>query len=169
MKNLLLIRHAKSRWDDAGLSDRERRLNKRGKRDAPAMGLLLKEKGLLPDLILSSPAKRAAKTAKLIAEAIGYPKKQIDIRDDIYEQSLDALLGLIAGLDDGQERVFLIGHNPEITALANRLTGADIENVPTCGVVSVEFSYVRWQDCVQAGGKLALFVRPPKNLPDDGP
>ena len=76
MKNLLLIRHAKSSWDDPLLSDQERPLNKRGKRDAPAMGLMLKEKGLHPDLILSSPAKRALKTAKLIAEAIDYPKKQ---------------------------------------------------------------------------------------------
>jgi len=140
MKNLILIRHAKSKWDDATLSDRERSLSKRGKRDAPVMGQLLKEKNLSPDRILSSPAKRALKTAKLIAEAIGYPKKQIDIREEIYMQGLEALLELVSKLDDDWNRVYLTGHNPELTELANRLTGADIENVPTCGIVSVEFS-----------------------------
>jgi len=162
MKNLILIRHAKSSWDDASLTDRERTLNKRGKREAPVMGRLLKEKDLRPDRILSSPAKRALKTAKLIAEEIGYPKKKIDTHDEIYEQGLDALVGLIAGLDDDWDRVFLTGHNPELTELANRLTAAGIDNVPTCGIVSVEFSQSRWRDCAKAVGTLALFERPPK-------
>jgi len=162
MKNLILIRHAKSSWDDASLTDRERSLNKRGKRDAPVMGRLLKEKDLRPDRILSSPAKRALKTAKLIAEEVGYPNKRIDVREELYEQGLDALVGLVAGLDDGWDRVFLAGHNPELTDLANRLTGAGIENVPTCGVVSIEFSLERWRDCAREGGRLALFERPPK-------
>ena len=162
MKNLILIRHAKSSWDDASLTDRERTLNKRGKRDVPIMGRLLKEKGLCPDRILSSPAKRALKTAKLIAEEVGYPKKKIDIQEEIYEQGLDSLVELVAGLDDDWDRVFLTGHNPELTELANRLAGAGIENVPTCGVVSIEFSGQRWRDCVKEVGTLALFERPPK-------
>jgi phosphohistidine phosphatase len=169
MKNLLLIRHAKSSWDDVALSDRERPLNKRGKHDAPVMGQLLKEKNLMPDVIVSSPAKRALKTAKLIAEAVGYPKKQIDIRDAIYEHGLDALLELIAGLNDDGQRVFLVGHNPEITTLANRLSGADIENVPTCGIVSITFPQDHWREAVQTGGTLAFFARPPKQLVDDAP
>lgn len=162
MKNLILIRHAKSSWDDASLTDRERTLNKRGKQDAPVMGRLLKEKGLRPDRILSSPAKRALKTAKLIAEEVGYPKKKIDTQEEIYEQGLEALLELISDLDDDWERVFLTGHNPELTELANRLTGEGIDNVPTCGIVSVEFSARRWRDCAKEGGRLALFERPPK-------
>jgi len=162
MKNLILIRHAKSSWDDATLADRERTLNKRGKRDAPAMGQLLKGKGLLPGRILSSPAKRALKTAKLIAEEVGYPKNKIDVREDAYERGVDALVKLVAGLEDGWDRVYLVGHNPELTELANRLTGAGIENVPTCGVVSVEFSASRWRDGAKEGGALAFFERPPK-------
>ena len=172
MKNLILIRHAKSSWDDASLTDRERTLNKRGKRDAPAMGRLLKEKGLRPDHILSSPAKRALKTAKLIAEQLDYPKKKIDTKDEIYGQGLDALVELIAGLDDGWDRVFLTGHNPELTELANRLIGAGIDNVPTCGVVSVVFSAQHWRDCAREGGRLAFFERPAKlaaeGFPDTG-
>ena len=163
MKNLLLIRHAKSSWDDLSLSDRERPLNKRGKRDAPAMGLLLKEKGLLPDLIFSSPAKRALKTAKIIAEEVGYPKNHIEVRESIYGQGLDSLLGLIGSIDDGMESVFLIGHNPELTELANRLSNANIANVPTCGIVSIEFAAAHWNDCVPAIGKLAFFERPVKS------
>ena len=166
MKNLLLIRHAKSSWDDASLGDRERSLNKRGKRDAPYMGKLLLERGLKPDALLSSPAKRALKTAKLIAEEIDFPKKRIDILEDLYEQGLNALLEVVARLDDGWERVALIGHNPELTDLANHLTGAGIDNVPTCGLVSVEFSQEHWRDCAREGGRLALFERPPKLKPE---
>jgi phosphohistidine phosphatase len=162
MKNLILIRHAKSSWDDEGLSDKERPLNKRGKHDAPFMGKRLKEMGLLPDAILSSPAKRALKTAKLIAEELGYPKKRIDIRDAIYGQGTTALVELITELEENWNRIFLVGHNPDLTDLANRLAGASIENVPTCGVVSIEFFASNWPDCVREGGRLALFERPPK-------
>ncbi len=166
MKNLLLIRHAKSSWEDPMLSDQERPLNKRGKKDAPAMGRLLKEKNLPADLIVCSPAKRAFKTAKLIAEEMGYPKKRIEVREEIYEQGLDALIELIGKLEDSLDRVFLIGHNPELTDLANRLTGAGIENVPTCGIVSIEFPLSHWKDCALKGGKLALFERPAKQKVD---
>lgn len=170
MKTLLLIRHAKSSWDDISLGDRERPLNKRGKKDAPAMGRLLKEKGLLPELVISSPVKRALKTAKLIAEEIDYPKKRIEIREDIYGQGTDALVQLIGGLDESLDNVYLIGHNPELTDLANRLTGAGIHNVPTCGVIAIEFPLPTWAECVQQGGSLALFERPAKDknkLPTD--
>jgi phosphohistidine phosphatase len=166
MKNLLLIRHAKSSWDDPSLNDRDRTLNKRGKKDAPAMGRWLMEKNLSPGLFLSSPAKRALKTAKLIAEELGYPKKKIEVREAIYMQGLDALLELIGELDDGLSRVYLVGHNPVLTDLANRLTGAGIQNVPTCGIVSVEFALPSWRDCVREGGRLALFERPAKPKAD---
>ena len=162
MKNLLLIRHAKSSWNDPSLNDLDRTLNKRGKRDAPAMGRWLMEKNLVPDLILSSPAKRALKTAKLIAGELGYPNNQIEVRESSYIQGLDALIELIGGLDDGLARVVLVGHNPVLTDLANRLTGAGIHNVPTCGIVSVEFALPSWRDCAREGGRLALFERPAK-------
>ena len=162
MKNLILIRHAKSSWDDPSLIDRDRPLNKRGRRDAPVMGKLLLGKDLIPHRFLASPAKRALKTAKLIAEEIGFPKKDLDLREEIYAQGLDALIGLIADLNDEWKRVFLVGHNPELTDLANHLAGVGIDNVPTCGVVSIEFSAAHWRDCAQGGGKLAFFERPPK-------
>lgn len=162
MKNLILIRHAKSSWDDPGLSDLERPLNKRGKRDAPVMGRLLKEQGLLPDLILASPAKRSLKTARKIAREVGYPKDRIQTRETIYLQGIDALMELIRALDDQNNRVFLIGHNPDLTDLANRLSGADIANVGTCNVVSIEFPFAFWREISENTGRLALFERPPK-------
>ena len=162
MKNLLLIRHAKSSWADASLADWERPLNPRGKKDAPAMGRRLKSKGLLPDAIIASPAKRALQTAKLIACELGFPRQRIARREEIYAQGLDALVALVAGLPEDWERVFVVGHNPELTDLANRLCAAGIEKLPTCGVASIEFAAATWRDCARGGGRLAFFERPPK-------
>ncbi|MDD5035589.1 MAG: histidine phosphatase family protein [Methylococcaceae bacterium] len=167
MKTLILIRHAKSSWDDPALADRERPLNKRGKRDAPWMGRFLLEKELQPELMISSPAKRALKTAKIIAEEIAYPKKRIEIREELYLRGTETLIELIAGLDDGLHRVGLFGHNPDFTDLINRLSETGIDNLPTCGVVAIEFPLDHWRDCARQGGKIALFERPPRDsLPD---
>lgn len=162
MKNLLLIRHGKSSWRDTALSDFERPLNKRGKRDAPVMGVRLLELGLRPELIVSSPAKRALKTAKLIAATLEYPKKRIEVLGALYQADVAALLAIVAGLDAAYSRVLLVGHNPELTALAHHLSGAVLENVPTCGLVSVEFAVDTWPACTTTQGRLARFERPPK-------
>ena len=166
VKNLLLIRHAKSSWNDTTLSDRDRPLNKRGKRDAPAMGMLLKNAQLSPDLMLSSPATRAHKTARKIAKAVGYDPDRIVIREEIYLQGVSGLLDVLGGLDDTNQRIYLVGHNPELTELANQLTGAEIEYIPTCGIVSVEFDVDSWRDCVGTKGRVSLFVRPAKDKKD---
>ena len=84
MKTVILVRHAKSSWKDSSLKDYDRPLNKRGKRDAPFMGKKIREREILPDLILSSPAKRARKTAIRVAEEIGYPKEKIQYDDKMY-------------------------------------------------------------------------------------
>lgn len=162
MKNLILVRHAKSSWDDPTLPDQERPLSKRGKRDAPVMGRLLKQRGWVPDLILSSQATRAIKTANKLARELGYPKKRIEVREGIYLRGVDELVGLIAALDDHCQRVMLVGHNPEFTELAKRLTHAEIDNVPTCGVVSIVFEPASWKDCAHVGGRLEFFERPAK-------
>lgn len=166
MKTLILIRHAKSSRDDPFLSDRERPLSKRGKRDAPYMARLLNERGPRPDLIVSSPAKRALKTAKIFAEILGYPKKRIRVSEEIYLQGLGALLETVAGLDDALETACLVGHNPDLTELLDRLAAAGIDDIPTCAITVVEFDAAAWRDCVQlrAQGRLAWFERPPKPL-----
>lgn len=163
MKNLMLIRHAKSSWDDPNLSDLDRPLNKRGKTDAPTMGAMLLARELHPDRIISSPAKRALKTAKILAESLGYPKKKIDVHEAIYFHGLDDILDLIKNLEKTWERVYLVGHNPEITALANRLSNVHLENIPTCGIVSLSWSTKDWEDTIREHGKLEFFERPPKH------
>jgi phosphohistidine phosphatase len=163
MKTLVLIRHAKSSWDDPGLDDRERPLNKRGKRDAPAMGQLLLEKGMTPDLIVSSPAKRARKTAKILADALDYPRDGIELREALYLQGLETLLAVIASLDDAHACVFLVGHNPELTELANVLTGASIDNIPTAAAVAVDFKAKHWSKAGRGKGACAWFERPVKS------
>lgn len=155
MKNLVLIRHAKSSWADPLLEDKERPLKKRGKRDAIAMGRRLFEKGIAPDLIISSPAVRALKTARKIAREINYPKAKIVIDETLYFQGEQAMFNMIAGLKG--DTVFFIGHNPDLTDLANRLTNAQFESIPTCGVVSIELS--SWQ---QDSGVVLFFDRPIK-------
>ena len=98
MKRLFLVRHAKSSWDDPSLDDMDRPLNNRGKRNAPEMGIRLRKQGIIPDLLISSPAKRAHTTAKSISEEIGYPKKKIVIDDrlPIESGSVVMLLFLIS-------------------------------------------------------------------------
>lgn len=160
MKTLILIRHAKSSWKDTGLRDRERPLNKRGKRDAPAMGRQLSDAALLPDLIVSSPAVRAIKTARKIAKAIGYDRNRITIREEVYMGGVDSLLALIRGLDERAARVYLVGHNPDLTDLAIRLTGAGLDDIPTCGIAVLEFPCASWRECTATQGRLALLLRP---------
>src|SRR5437762_9041010 len=122
MKTLILVRHAKSSWDDTSLPDKDRPLNNRGKRDAPKMGERLAKRGAKPDLILSSPAKRALKTAEIIAKKLDYKRKDIVVDDRLYAVKPDDLLGVIRKLGDKLERVMVFGHNPELTELAHRLS-----------------------------------------------
>lgn len=162
-KILYLLRHAKSSWKDSSLYDFDRPLNKRGKRDAPFMGGVLKDKGVLPDLIISSPAKRAITTARKVAKEIGYPKDHIIGNENIYEASVSDLLDLINALDDSLNSAMLVGHNPTFTALANYLTDtASFDNVPTCGVVAIAFPGNDWKGVDEGTGKLLFFEYPKK-------
>jgi phosphohistidine phosphatase len=146
LKILILVRHAKSSWKDASLADRDRPLNKRGKRDAPEMGRRLAARGAAPDLIVSSPAARALATARIIAEAVGYPVDAIREDERLYLASPAELLEAIRDLDDGYDRVFLFGHNPGLTELVNELSEPAVDNVPTCGLVELRLAAERWAD-----------------------
>ncbi|WP_457599595.1 SixA phosphatase family protein, partial [Hydrogenimonas sp.] len=145
MRELFLVRHAKSSWDDPTLSDFERPLNERGKRDAPIMGEHLAKLGVHPDLILSSPAKRAKKSAKIFAEALGYDPERIEYLSSIYEASPQTLLYIVCQLPEKAKRVMLVGHNPSLTLLANQLGDIAIDNIPTAGVVGIAFDTGSWE------------------------
>jgi phosphohistidine phosphatase len=159
MKTLYLARHAKSSWKHPELSDIERPLNKRGKRDAPYIGNLLKEKGVKPDILISSPAVRARKTAVVIAELIDYPKSKILIDENIYESSSTELIKIIQSFDDKYNSVMMFGHNPGFTMLNNYLTDSFIDNIPTCGVVGIRFNS-SWKNIDGDSGKAFFFIYP---------
>ncbi len=163
MKRLYLIRHAKSSWNEPDLADIDRPLNKRGKRDAPFMGKRLKEQHKAnPDLILSSPAKRALRTAKIIAKEIDYPKGKIEIKDSLYGSGVEAMLNVIQYLDDSLDEVMLFGHNPDLTSLANYLSNHEVDNIPTCGIFCVDFDIQSWQDVGKGKGIFKFFDYPKK-------
>ena len=145
MKTLFLIRHAKSSWDDTALPDKDRPLNDRGRRDAPKMGERLAKRDVKPDLILSSPAMRALKTAEIIAKKLDYKRKDIVVDDRLYAVGADDLLDVIHKLGDKLERVMLFGHNPELTELAHRLS-SKITHMPTCAVAEFTFDAKSWSN-----------------------
>ncbi len=129
MKRLFLIRHAKSSWDDPALPDKDRPLGDRGRRDARKMGKRLAKRDVKPDLILSSPARRALKTARIIAKKLDYKLKDIVVDDRLYAGAVNDLLNVVHKLGDKLERVMLFGHNPELTEFAHRfceITHADM-------------------------------------------
>lgn len=161
MKTIILVRHAKSSWKDSSLEDFDRPLNKRGNRDAPFMGKKLKERKIIPDLLLSSPAKRARKTAIAVAKALDYPKKKIMFFDKMYHSSARYLLDLLNSLDDVNETIMLFGHNPSFNDFADRLLKRNrIYNIPTTGVFCIRFDVNQWQKIKEGKGEFVFFDFP---------
>jgi len=159
-RQLTLLRHAKSSWDDGKLKDRHRPLNDRGQRDAPLMGQRLRARGARPTLIVTSPAVRARRTAQIIAREIGYPLEFLQREEELYLASPDEIMAVLARQDSSLKDVIVCGHNPGLTDLANRLTGAGIDNVPTTGVVVIGLDLKSWADLNGAQGELLLFDYP---------
>ena len=165
MKTLLLIRHAKSSWDQAGLSDFDRPLNERGKNDAPAMAKRVKEKEIELDHLVSSPAKRARKTAKYFAEEFGFKKEDIKLVEGLYGATQSEFLQVIRDIKDKYKTVALFSHNPGITDFASSLTNIRIENMPTCSVFALKIKTDNWND-FESAEKNFLFFDYPKNSLD---
>ena len=164
MKSLYLIRHAKSN-QELGVEDFERPLNDRGKKDAPAMGKRLQNKGLTIDAFISSPAKRAKQTAELFAKKAGFREDAIQYLPDLYLADPAALRKVIEGMDDRYGSAAIFAHNPGITEMANLLTDARIDNMPTCAIFAVSISTDRWADFMQAE-RAYLFFDYPKRTDD---
>ena len=144
MKKVYFIRHAKSSWEDASLSDSQRPLNKRGFRDAPFMAKLLKSKGVKADLIITSPANRALTTAKYFAAEMNLPDEKIDINNIVYGAYPEDVINLVKNVDDKVDTLLVFGHNPTFTSIVNRYTEDYIANVPTCGIVKIEADINSW-------------------------
>jgi phosphohistidine phosphatase len=160
MRLLTVVRHAKSSWDYSELSDFERPLNDRGRRDAPQMAKRMLKVPPRPDLLLSSPATRALTTARLFADETGIKTQDVAVDAKIYDASVDALLKVVRGLDDGARHVVLFGHNPGVSELAHLLADCPFDEFPTCGVARFEFAAKSWADVAPHDGKLLHFIYP---------
>lgn len=162
-KQLYLIRHAKSSWVQPALADFDRPLNKRGKMNAPLMADRFAERGISPQRIVSSPAKRAKKTAQHMAKGTGFNKQDIIYEKGLYFSAYQEVINLIEKYLSDVGVLFVVGHNPIITDLAENLTGERFYNVPTCGVVGVGYSGENKFDNILDSGSL-LFFDYPKNV-----
>jgi len=160
LKTLILVRHAKSSWDDPGLNDFDRPLNDRGKKDAPKMAEKLSKKKIEIDAFISSPAKRAARTAKIFAEEFKAKKKKIIFKTELYLASENIFYDVIEKTDDKLNTIAVFSHNPGITDFANDLTEIKIDNIPTCGVFAVKIDTKRWADLKDAKKEFWFFDYP---------
>lgn len=164
MKRLTLLRHAKSSWSDGSLADIDRPLAKRGLRDAPRMADRLAQRGVKPDLILTSSARRARQTAELVEPALRRGRSlEIRVDPEIYLAGTGKLLDIVSALEDELDDVVLIGHNPGLTQLANTLLPTlRLANLPTAGSVGIDCAATNWRD-VDSAVRSLRFYDYPKN------
>ncbi len=144
MKTVYFVRHAKSSWDSPNLRDIDRQLNESGLKTAEKMASFISDLDIRPDVIISSPAKRAYSTAVFFAKSFGIETADIRIAEEIYEALMSDILQLINGLPQEIDTVMLFGHNPTFTNLANYFSPDFIPNVPTCGILKVEANTNNW-------------------------
>jgi phosphohistidine phosphatase len=162
MKTLLLMRHAKSSWDDARLRDIDRPLNDRGRRDVPAMGDRLAKRDIFPDMIMSSPAERASHTATIIAPYVKMPASHIVLADELYMANADIFLSIVQLCDDNVDTLMLISHNPGITQFAGQLTDCPIDHMPTAAIFIANFDVKAWHEVTPGSGEYVAFEYPKK-------
>jgi phosphohistidine phosphatase len=165
MKTLYIVRHAKSSWDFPDLPDLDRPIIEKGIYNTKKIAAELNDKKVVVDHIISSHAKRARETAKIIAAGINYPIEKIEVSKNIYELTDDDILDLIYGVDDDMISLMIIGHNPTFTQLANRFLDEQIELLPTSGIVSLNFDTNSWLEILKSKHK-TNFILFPKQLND---
>jgi phosphohistidine phosphatase len=163
LKTLLLIRHAKSSWDNITLSDFERPLNERGKTDSPKMAKRLRKKNVKIDAFISSPAKRAKKTAQYFVKEFDSSDDDIIIISSLYDAGLNDFSQAVKDINDKYESAAIFSHNPGITAFANQLiNNANIDNMPTCSIFAVQSNVEKWKDFSKAKKEFLFFDYPKK-------
>jgi len=166
MKRLILVRHAKSSWATPAQDDIDRPLNERGLRNAPDMACRLRERGQVPALAISSPARRALTTAQLMAAELRIAGADIRVEPSLYEASVETWLRVIAALPASAASVLMVGHNPTLTELANRLCHAlRSGNVPTCGVLCLDYDARSWNSVPESRPLEWSFDYPKRGVP----
>tara|TARA_Y100000816_G_C26044702_1_gene547410 strand:- start:112 stop:603 length:492 start_codon:yes stop_codon:yes gene_type:complete len=161
MKNLIIVRHCKSSWADLSLSDFDRPLNKRGNIDGELMSSYLREKEKKIDKLISSTSKRTRLTSKYFIEKIHF--NSISYLDELYHASYSDIINTISKVENNFNNIMVIGHNPGLTELINQYTIMNIYNLPTTGVVKVEFKEDKWSKITENKGKI-IYKKFPKEL-----
>jgi phosphohistidine phosphatase len=164
MKSVIIIRHAKSSWDNIGESDFDRPLNDRGKEDAPRMAKRLLEREVSIDAFISSSAKRARKTAALFIKEFNGNKEDILLVPELYLAGPDAFFDAIAKAPASANTIALFGHNPGITEFANDLTDVRIDDMPTCAIFAVKADIKEWAEFKDAPKQYWFFDYPKAGL-----
>jgi phosphohistidine phosphatase len=167
MKTLLLLRHAKSSWDNPSLRDYDRPLSSRGERAAPLMGAYMRDEGFVPDVVLCSPALRARQTWEAVEEVLD-TDIPIQFLDELYHATATMIHRTIRRVSDDIGTVLLVGHNPGFADVARWLASegdpGEVERLwkkfPTAALVVIDFDVERWDDVREARGTLRLFMRP---------
>jgi phosphohistidine phosphatase len=155
MKIIYLVRHAKAGWDNSWTADFDRALSDHGMKEAREMSRHLRNKGIVPELIVSSPAKRAISTAEIFADTLGYNPEKIVKRVEIYQGGPDELAGIVKSLPEECHTVMLFGHNPVISMFSSWLAGKSMPQMETCGIVCIELGKTKWKDVKKESGKAA--------------
>ena len=163
MKTLLLIRHAKSSWATPGLDDFDRPLNERGKQDAPEMADRLLKRKIKINAFISSPAKRAQKTATRFLKAYGFDKGDLILAENLYHANEEDFLEVIENAKKKWNVIALFSHNPGITSFASSLTDINIDNMPTCSVFAVQVDTDEWSQFSTASKSFLFFDYPKSN------
>ena len=159
MKTLLLVRHAKSSWSQPNLTDFDRPLNERGKREAPEIATILREMDTAFEMCLLSPAQRTRETASAFLPQLPW-NPQVHHDEKLYLADVHQLMSIIGKQSDTISSLCLVGHNPGLTELANYLTEAFIDNIPTSGVVRIGLHGQSWKEACRGTGSLLEFKRP---------
>lgn len=160
MKFLTLVRHAKSSWEQPDIDDMVRPLNPRGKESTILMGNWLHTQKIKPDAIISSPATRALHTALNIASWINFNKSRMDIDQAVYFGGTKAIMEKIASLDPALKDVLMVGHEPYLSELVNKLTGDELDKFPTCALYRIYWDTDSWEECLQKNGSKVTFMTP---------
>jgi phosphohistidine phosphatase len=161
MKEIWLMRHAKSDWSNPELTDFDRPLNRRGKRDAPRMGDWIRSYGQLPELIISSPATRAKATTEAVAHAIG-AETSVQWWDELYPGDVETSIERMSSLPWDMERIMIVGHNPHQEELASFLSskGQLRLRLPTASIAILTSEIENWKEISQSGFYLRALVTP---------
>ncbi len=158
MKNLVLIRHAKSSWELGNVDDYDRALNKTGMKDAINTAVIIKNNIPAPDRIITSGARRAVDTVNIITNTLNIPAEFIEINDDLYLASCEAIDSLISNISDDIQTLYLCGHNPAFSEYASRYI--ELDQIPAGGVVYISLEINTWKDIYKNKGKVVIFDYP---------